>query len=255
MSNIAAVDQVYSDAETVALVEQLETVQGEERARESLARIMWSRITEPGDRTASILIRVLGAERVLELLHSGDVENPAKISASIFNAHNQSEHATLFLSEETIRDGVSRWMKRLDPAVVASDVTRAAAHRMQLVLPGDPDWPGQVDSLNERSAAPHLLWVHGDTGALEAPLISIVGARACAGYGAHITAELADGLGSFGITIASGGAYGVDATAHRTALAGDHQTVAVVSGGLDRPYPQAHTALLEKIAANGAVIS
>jgi DNA processing protein len=56
-------------------------------------------------------------------------------------------------------------------------------------------------------------------------------------------------------TVVSGAAFGIDAAAHEGALAVDGVTVAVLAGGIDRPYPVAHTALLERIARTGAVVS
>ena len=83
----------------------------------------------------------------------------------------------------------------------------------------------------------------------------IVGARASTEYGNRVAADLAFGLGSAGLEIVSGGAYGIDAAAHRGALAAGAVTVAVSAGGLDRPYPTGNAALFEQIAAAGLLIS
>ena len=53
----------------------------------------------------------------------------------------------------------------------------------------------------------------------------------------------------------SGGAYGIDAAAHRGALAVAGRTVLVSAGGVDRPYPAAHDHLFRQVQANGAVVS
>jgi DNA processing protein len=53
----------------------------------------------------------------------------------------------------------------------------------------------------------------------------------------------------------SGGAYGVDGTAHRAALAAGGITVAVLAGGLASPYPAGHAHLFDRVAATGLLVS
>ncbi|MDD9204906.1 DNA-processing protein DprA, partial [Georgenia sp. 10Sc9-8] len=97
-----------------------------------------------------------------------------------------------------------------------------------LVLPGDPGWPGGLDDLGVRR--PFALWVRGPA-RLERPgAVAVVGARAATAYGEHVAAEIAAGLTDRGTTVVSGGAYGIDAAAHRGALATGGPTVAVLAG-------------------------
>jgi hypothetical protein len=67
--------------------------------------------------------------------------------------------------------------------------------------------------------------------------------------------RIANGLAEGGWTVLSGAAYGVDAAAHRGALANRGLTVAVLASGIDRPHPAGHADLLDTIAANGVVVS
>jgi DNA processing protein len=70
------------------------------------------------------------------------------------------------------------------------------------------------------------------------------------------TAErLSRDLASRGLTIVSGLARGIDAAAHRGALAADGFTVAVIGTGIDATYPREHARLAEEIAASGVMIS
>lgn len=85
--------------------------------------------------------------------------------------------------------------------------------------------------------------------------IAIVGARAATGYGEHVTVEVSSGLVDRGFAIVSGGAYGIDGTAHRAALASRGITVAVLAGGLDRFYPAGHEQLLARIVDRGVVVA
>ncbi|HKT57891.1 MAG TPA: DNA-processing protein DprA, partial [Microbacterium sp.] len=68
-------------------------------------------------------------------------------------------------------------------------------------------------------------------------------------------AEFAAELAGRGVTIVSGGAYGVDGCAHRAALGAGGTTIAVMAGGVERAYPAGHADLFERVAARGAVIS
>jgi DNA processing protein len=83
----------------------------------------------------------------------------------------------------------------------------------------------------------------------------MVGARAATGYGAHIAGEIAADLGERGWAIVSGGAYGIDAAAHRGALATGAVTIAVLACGVDYAYPAGHAGLFAEIAAHGLVLS
>ena len=82
-----------------------------------------------------------------------------------------------------------------------------------------------------------------------------MGSRAATDYGLRVAADLGEGLAARGYTVVSGAAYGVDAAAHRGALAVDGPTVAVLACGADRAYPTAHRGLLDRVAAAGAVVS
>jgi DNA processing protein len=84
---------------------------------------------------------------------------------------------------------------------------------------------------------------------------AIVGSRAASAYGERVTAELAYGLAGHGVVVVSGGAYGIDAAAHRAAMAGGGATIIVSAGGLDRPYPAGNAALFDRAAERGLVVS
>ena len=130
------------------------------------------------------------------------------------------------------------------------------AHRLgaRVVIPADDEWPL---SLNDLEHPPICLWVRGPAELADvAPRsVSIVGARSATAYGAQVAADLAAGLGQRGFAVVSGGAFGIDAAAHRGALAVGACTVAVMAGGIDRLYPASHASLLGAIASEGAVVS
>jgi DNA processing protein len=104
---------------------------------------------------------------------------------------------------------------------------------------------------------PVALWVRGPVrlDELVDRSVAVVGSRASTAYGEHVAAELGYQLGERGWTVVSGGAFGIDAAAHRGALAAEAPTLAVLACGVDRPYPAAHGALFHRIAETGLVVS
>jgi len=183
---------------------------------------------------------------------------------------------------------------RLEPGRVEAGIAAADAVSARFLTPGDGDWPTQLDDLGEQRPIgiwaigpwppiPQQGQPSPDTPASPnrpgaAPLldqpeaahvpvpslimgphapdaVSVVGARACTGYGSYIAGALGADLASAGITVVSGAALGIDAAAHRGALAVGGPTVAVLACGIDRVYPRAHGVLLRTIAERGAVLS
>jgi DNA processing protein len=140
---------------------------------------------------------------------------------------------------------------------------RTGACQQRFVIPGDEEWPLGLAALSgcepvaQLSGEPLGLWVRGPghLGELTASAVAIVGARASTAYGDTVAAELACGLSEAGRPVVSGGAYGIDAAAHRGALAGPTPTVAILAGGLDQPYPSGHAALFNRILQQGVLVS
>ena len=85
--------------------------------------------------------------------------------------------------------------------------------------------------------------------------VAIVGTREATPYGVRIASELATAFARAGVTVVSGLARGVDAAAHRGAMAANGPTVAVMGTGADVPYPAAHRSLHTDIQKHGLVLS
>jgi DNA processing protein len=181
--------------------------------------------------------------------------------------------------------------ERADPRVLAETAARrvgadpeadlAAAERygLRLVVPESSQWPHFAFAALEQAVRPRAavwvdterfarnesgepvpplaLWVRGpgELASLGVRSVGIVGSRAATPYGEHVTAELGYGLARRDVAIVSGGAYGIDAAAHRAALAAGGQTVVVSAGGLDRPYPPGNATLYDRAADTGLVVS
>ncbi|MFF7890400.1 DNA-processing protein DprA [Streptomyces sp. NPDC007907] len=196
-----------------------------------LARILLTRVIEPGDEVGGRWVREFGVGGVVRRLQEGGAALP----------------------------GVSgkRWaglVARAEAARPRQDLAAARDAGVRFVAPGEAEWPAQLDDLGD--ARPLGLWVRGRPSlrmwALKS--VAVVGARACTEYGAHMAATLAAGLAEQGWVVVSGGAYGVDGAAHRGALGAGGATVAVLACGVDRPYPRGHTQLIGRIAEQGLVI-
>jgi len=150
---------------------------------------------------------------------------------------------------------VASWAARLRTADPERDLAEGERIGARLVVPGDSEWPTQLDDLGH--SRPHALWLHGDADLRFSCLrsVAVVGSRAATPYGAHVAAELGAGLSERRWGVVSGGAHGVDGAAHRGALAGEGPTVAVLACGADVAYPSAHQQLFAAIRSQGVLVS
>jgi len=134
-----------------------------------------------------------------------------------------------------------------------ADIRRAMIQHGVRALPLlSPDYPAPLFALSDPSP---LLLVRGEVGLLSGTLVAIVGARAASVYGLDLAGRLAARLAQVGVTVVSGLARGIDAAAHRAALAAGGTTIAVQACGPERVYPAEHRDLAARIAERGAVIS
>jgi len=158
-------------------------------------------------------------------------------------------------SRRALELALGRWRSRLPRLPDDAGLEAACRDGTRLVCPADPEWPGGLDELGP--ARPYALWLrgHADLGLACLRSVSMVGARAATGYGAHVAGEIAADLGERGWVIVSGGAYGIDAAAHRGALATGAATIAVLACGVDYAYPAGHAGLFADITGQGLVIS
>jgi DNA processing protein len=101
---------------------------------------------------------------------------------------------------------------------------------------------------------PAVLFQRGERRAA-GPSLAVVGARRSTAYGLRVVDFLAGGVARRGVPILSGLARGIDAAAHRAALAAGGVTVAVLGSGPDRAYPPEHRELQDRIGREGVVLT
>jgi DNA processing protein len=212
------------------------------------ARTALACLTEPGSEAVYRLVRAHGPAKALDRVLAGEVAGDAERTLA------ESARARLGSA------GLDR--------IIDGALARTQRIGARIVTPEDDEWPAQLadlaliaqpggDRIARDTFPPICLWVRGErplAGAF-ARSVAVVGARAATSYGNHVATELAYGLANRGWTVVSGGAYGIDAAAHRGALAASGLTAVILACGVDRPYPAGHAGLFERIAEEGLLIS
>jgi DNA processing protein len=201
------------------------------------ARMTLAALSEPSDLVTGTLVARLGAAETVQLITSG-----GRLPNGVDPAEGEL------------------WRRRLAPRINPGQVDqmheKMQRHDLTLITPDDVDWPGELQQLG--TSAPIALWLKGDPRQLSAPLsgrVAIVGARAATAYGSQVATELSSELASQGRVILSGGAYGIDESAHRAATVSfSGSTIAVLANGLDRLYPAGHEQLFERIEQSGGLL-
>lgn len=206
------------------------------------ARAALTRLFEPGDVVGRALVAKHGAHAALRIAIGA---RPARPFWDV--------------TAEELAEALSRWAPRIHDLAPEKDL--AAIERLGggFLVPGDEHWPTGLDDLPD---APWGLWYRGNlsTG-IPTPsrCAAVTGSRDSTSYGASVTGDIAYGLAQRGICVVAGLAYGIDAHAHRAALAGavgdGPATIAVLAGGLDRDYPSGNADLAASIRANGLTLS
>ncbi|MEH0840892.1 DNA-processing protein DprA [Micromonospora sp. CPCC 205711] len=211
-----------------------------------LARVALTWLTEPGTWAVYRLVEQLGPVATLDLLLDGGAQD-SRLRAAV-------------TARSTAGDA---------RAAAAEALDRTERVGARILTPEDGEWPARLDDLHRlvlpgasrrvdlETAPPLCFWVRGGWPLGEAldRSVAVVGARAATPYGVHVATELGYGMAERDWTVVSGGAFGIDAAAHRGALTAGGLTVAVVACGVDRPYPMGNAALFDRIAETGLLVS
>jgi DNA processing protein len=127
-----------------------------------------------------------------------------------------------------------------------------AEHGLGVLLPSRADYPRLLKEIPD---PPGVMFARGAIEPADAMAVGIVGTRRATHYGKQTAERLAAGLARAGVTVVSGLARGIDAAAHRGALAAGGRTIAVLASGVLNVFPPEHEELAHQVAAHGAVIS
>ncbi|HEY8490164.1 MAG TPA: DNA-processing protein DprA, partial [Dehalococcoidia bacterium] len=163
-------------------------------------------------------------------------------------AADRAELRLAGLDERTVSTIISHRPK-IDPD---AELERLGKLGIQAYTWNDPGYPARLREVYE---APPVLYVRGGLQPADEWSIAVVGTRRASAYGRQAAEHLAGDLARNSITVVSGLARGVDAVAHRAALAAGGRTVAVLACGLDMVYPPEHRQLAREIMEAGALVS
>ncbi|GAA3833936.1 DNA-processing protein DprA [Brevibacterium ammoniilyticum] len=209
------------------------------------------RIGEPGDGLLKSLVDAVGPIASLELIRAVARGEAAAAEAADRLAVEIGDLA----GQGRLAEALARWAVRAADADGEHDLEGMVRLGGRLVIPADDEWPTGLNDLGP--AAPLGLWMRGAAalGPSLSRAVAIVGARAASGYGTKCASDLAWDLAAEGCAIVSGGAFGIDAAAHRAALAREGTTLAFMAGGVDRFYPAANSDLFAHVLEHGALVS
>ena len=174
------------------------------------------------------------------LSHFGSMEAAWKASAGQLHAAGIDQATVSSVVAE--RDAVSPEdeMARLEKAGV-----RALTWE-------DPEYPARLKEIEDK---PPVLYVRGELSPEDEAAVAVVGTRKATPYGRQAAEHFATDLAASGVTVVSGLARGIDAVAHRAAIAANGRTIAVLACGLDIVYPPEHARLAKEIIEHGALVS
>ena len=196
------------------------------------------------DELALTFVPDLGSRGVAHLM---DIYDSAE------EVYAQKEH-NLILCAELRKDIATRITQKVGYAEAERELRYCEEHGIKVTSYSDSDYP---PLLREASDRPHIIYSLGDIGALQSKhILSVVGTRRISSYGESVCAKIITELSEMfpDLVVVSGLAFGVDAAAHRTALAAGVRTVAVVANKLPDVTPAQHRNLAKDIVEHGGAI-
>lgn len=157
-------------------------------------------------------------------------------------------HGSAAAAWESLPDKLD-WEGR--PVDWKAEIATAKKKNVTLVDCGDSRYP---QSLNDMPSKPLVLYVAGNPDVLSMPGIAVVGTRLPTLYGTDMAETFSSGIARNGMSVISGLATGIDAYAHRGALAAGGVTIGVLGGALDRFFPEENRELGRRIIASGGAV-
>ncbi|MIL09938.1 DNA-protecting protein DprA [Salmonella enterica subsp. enterica] len=167
----------------------------------------------------------------------------------LINRFGSAEHALAMLPELALSGGARQAPKIPSLATAEAELDAAQAAGARIVAIGEGDYPAMLRRMDQ---PPPLVTVKGQPAVFGKPAVSIVGARNASLAGIKFARMISSELASSGYAIVSGLARGIDTAAHQGSLSSG--TVAVLAGGVNRPYPPENAALCDEISASGGAV-
>jgi len=151
-----------------------------------------------------------------------------------------------------LADAIRRGPDRSSSRSIEREIEAIEREHVEVLSVLDPQYPARLNMIAD---PPPLLYITGTLTEQDELAVAIVGARRATAAGRAVTEELSHDLAEAGMTVVSGLARGIDAAAHRGALAAGGRTIAVLGCGIDRTYPPEHQRLRRQIEERGAIVS
>ena len=177
-----------------------------------------------------------------------------KIKKELFYKYNSEND--IFLDKQNIyleKKDVDKKILNILNDIDTLNLEQMIKKGIGLISIRDEEYPECLKNIDE---PPIYLFYRGDISLVTSKVnCGIVGSRRCTIYGSEVTKLIAKRLSTYGISIISGGALGIDSIAHKTAVENEGTTVAVFGCGIDVCYPANNKLLYENIIKNGCLIS
>lgn len=167
----------------------------------------------------------------------------------LVNRFGSAEQALQMLLKMASSGGANHRVNIPSEQVAKAELSAVRAFGADVVAIGEAGYPPMLRKMDQ---PPPLVTVKGTPGVFALPATAIVGARNASLAGIKMAQMLATDLGKAGYCVVSGMARGIDTAAHRGAL--PTGTVAVLAGGIDKPYPAENAALAQDIAERGGAV-
>jgi len=155
-------------------------------------------------------------------------------------------------SVDGVGPAIASHLRSVSDAQVDAELEAAEKHSVRIIPWGDDAYPKNLSRIPD---PPLVLYVRGELKPSDDLAIAMVGTRHPSLYGRKQARRLASGLASFGFTVVSGMARGIDTECHEGALAAGGRTIAVLGTGLAVIYPPENAQLFERIVRSGAAVS
>lgn len=159
---------------------------------------------------------------------------------------SSSDPVSFLLSNGLLTPGERKRLERVD----TRELEKAVSRGVEVVEPS-----GFGQSLLESGPCPSALFAWGDASCVSQPMVAIVGTRGATNYGRAAAQKFAEAFARAGLVVVSGGAMGIDESAHTGAMEAGGKTVAVFANGVDVVQPPKHGPLFERIRSQGCLVS